>query len=212
MPGKKPRKLKKASGERAFYDELRANPVSTTRITRESIDNKNTTNEVSFKFEGENVRVYLGGPGREVCLDCTWVNGKPNGSYSGEQLPEVFRTRMKYYLSNLGWTLEKIKLVHEARGGTFFETLYTEGELTKEPTVQCGWRGVLFYYVRRDRASICAFYPQDGSIERLATVGPEQADDLCCMLSDGICFDCKTKLGPGNFCSYHLNIMRSYGG
>jgi hypothetical protein len=211
MAGKKPQKLKKASGERAFYDELCANPVSTTRITREAINNKHPHREVMFKFEGETVHVYIA-PDGDLHLECNWVNGKPNGKYTGDAIPEIFRTRMKYYLSNLGWTLDRIKLVHEAREGTFFETLNTDGELEKEPLVYCGWRGVLFYYVRKGRGHVCAFYPQDGSIERISTVSPEQADDLCCMLSDGICFDCKTKMGPGKFCPYHLNIMRSYGG
>jgi hypothetical protein len=208
MSAKKRQKTKKASGERAFYDELLVNPVSTTRITREAINNRSTRPEVKFKFEGENIHVYVAD--REVHLDAKWVNGKPNGEFVGEDLPDLFRDRMKYYLSNLGWTLDKIKLVHEAKDGTFFDTLYLDGQLDKEPEVVCGWRGVLFYYVRNGSGQVFSFYPEAGVIERVATVSPENAEDLCVMLSDGICFDCKTKMGPGKFCSYHPNIIRGY--
>lgn len=211
-PSAKPKSAKKRTklGLALFYDGLKRDPVPTTRITREFINNKSKERVVAFKYDGENVAVSLD-KDRNVVLNVMFVNGAQPKEYSGEELPEIFRTRMAYYLSNLGWDLKLLRAVHEAKGGEFFSKLEEGEPIQGDINVVCGWRGVLFYFTRGNVAYIHVFYPETGEIERHGVESPHLADDLCTMLSDGLCFDCKSKIGRGTFCANHPHVYRSYG-
>jgi hypothetical protein len=185
----------------SFRESLNNQLAPLVRHIRESIAAKRVPHKV--------VKVQVGND--KVSLDLTEnqlrvvINTRKKKTQITEpELPRLFTKHVKFYVSNMGWTLDTIKSTHLDNGGEFFSV----NRDLLENSLLCGWRAVTFIVKVGSSHSIYVFHPSYyGLIEYVdSRANEEEARRLSEYLAYGECFGCNMKQGPKNFCFRHDHV------
>lgn len=185
----------------SFNDSLKNNLAPLVRYIRESIAAKRVSSKtVRFSIGNEKVSLDL----VEGLLRVTTGNGKKKANIFEPELPKLFVKHVKFYVRNMGWSLEEIKKAHQSNSGEFFSS---NREILEDSLV-CGWRAVSFVTKSSTRANVHVFHP--GFYNLIETVDSRQTEEVARRLSEylayGECFACNMRQGPNNFCYRHEHI------